>query len=53
MPELREKAQRAWVEFKESCEMVVEIEREGLKASQLEAERNYYLIMRRLRRRKD
>lgn len=53
MPEIKETAKRAWAEIKESCGMVVEIEREGLRASQFEAERNYHMIRGRLRRRKD
>jgi hypothetical protein len=53
MPLLREKAQRAWAELKESCGMVLEIEKEGLKLAQYEIEQSCCFIMRRLRRRKD
>lgn len=53
MPALGEKAQRAWTEVKESWEMVVEIEKEGLKLAQSETERSCFLIMDRVRKRKD
>ena len=52
MPLLLEKARRAWAELKESCEMVLEIEKEGLKLAQFETERSCYLVVERLRRRK-
>jgi hypothetical protein len=52
MPLLREKAQRAWAELQESCEMVLEIEKEGLRLAQFETEKSCYLIVERLRRRK-
>ena len=50
MPLLRERAHRAWAELKESCEMVLEIEKEGLRLAQFETERSCYLIVERLRR---
>jgi len=53
MPALGEKAERAWTEVKESWEMVVEIEKESVKLAQFETERRYYLIMGKLRKRKD
>jgi len=53
MPELGERAQRVWAEIKESCEMVLEIEKESLKLAQFETERSYCLIMDKLRKRKD
>ncbi len=53
MPALGEKAQKAWAELRESCEMVLEIEKEGLKLAQSETERSCTLIMERLRKSKD
>jgi hypothetical protein len=53
MPALGEKAQRAWAELKESCGMVLEIEKEGLKLTEIEVERSLCLIKERLRRKKD
>jgi hypothetical protein len=38
---------------KESWEMVVEIEKESLKLAQSETERSYFLIMDKLRKKKD
>lgn len=48
---LGQRAQRAWAELKESREMVLEIEEEGLKQAHSEAERRYSLIIDKLRRR--
>jgi hypothetical protein len=45
--------EKARTELKESCEMVLEIEREGLRLRQSETERRYRLIMNKLRRKKD
>ncbi|MDM8000288.1 MAG: hypothetical protein QUS33_09880 [Dehalococcoidia bacterium] len=53
MPLLLEKAQTAWTEMRESCEIVLEIEKEGLKLLQSETERSCCLVMNRLLRRKD
>lgn len=53
MPLILEKAQTAWTEMKESCEIALEIEKEGLKLLQSETERSCCLIMNRLLRRKD
>ena len=49
MPKVGRKAQEAWAEFKESWEMLLDIEREGLKLTEVEAERNYDLIKEKLR----
>jgi hypothetical protein len=43
-----QKAQAAWAEFKESWEMILEIEREGLKLTEVHADKNYDLIKERL-----
>ncbi len=40
-----DKAQKAWEEFKESWEMIVEIEKEGLKLTEVKAAKNQDLIM--------
>jgi hypothetical protein len=49
MPKAGQKAQAAWAEFKESWEMILDIEREGLKLTEVEADKNYDLIKERLR----
>lgn len=49
MPKPGQKAQAAWTEFKESWQMILDIEREGLKLTEVEADRNYELIKVRLR----
>ncbi len=49
MPKPGQKAQTAWAEFKESWQMILDIEREGLKLTEVEADRNYDLIMEKLR----
>lgn len=49
MPKPGKKAQAAWVEFKESWQMILDIEREGLKLTEVEADRNYDLIREKLR----
>jgi len=49
MPKAGRKAQAAWAEFKESWEMILDIEREGLKLTEVEADKNYDLIKERLR----
>jgi hypothetical protein len=49
MPRVGRKAQEAWAEFKESWEMILDIEREGLKLTEVEADKNYDLIRERLR----
>lgn len=48
MPKAGKKARAAWAEFKESWEMIVDIEREGLKLTEVEADKNYELIRERL-----
>lgn len=49
MPKVGKKALEAWAEFKESWEMILDIEREGLKLTEVEADKNYDLIKERLR----
>jgi hypothetical protein len=49
MPKVGRKAQETWAEFKESWEMILDIEREGLKLTELEADKNYDLIKEKLR----
>jgi len=49
MPKPGQKAQAAWAEFKESWQMILDIEREGLKLTEVEADKNYDLIKERLR----
>ena len=48
MPKAGRKAQEAWAEFKESWEMILDIEREGLKLTEVEADKNYDLIKEKL-----
>jgi hypothetical protein len=48
MPKVGRKAQETWAEFKESWEMILDIEREGLKLTELEADKNYDLIREKL-----
>jgi hypothetical protein len=48
MPKAGQKAKAAWAEFKESWEMILDIEREGLKLTEVEAGKNYELIKERL-----
>jgi hypothetical protein len=49
MPKAGRKAQEAWAEFKESWKMVLDIEREGLELTQVEADKDYDLIKEKLR----
>lgn len=49
MPKAGRKAQAAWAEFKESWQMILDIEREGLKLTEVEADKNYDLIKDKLR----
>ena len=49
MPKAGGKAQEAWAEFKESWEMILDIEREGLDLTEVEADKNYDLIKEKLR----
>ena len=49
MPKQGEKAQAAWAEFKESWQMILDIEREGLKLTEFEAEKSYDLAKEKLR----
>jgi hypothetical protein len=49
MPKAGRKAQETWAEFKESWEMILDIEREGLKLTEVEADKNYDLIKEKLR----
>jgi hypothetical protein len=48
MPRAGRKAKAAWAEFKESWEMILDIEREGLKLTEVEADKNYDLIREKL-----
>jgi hypothetical protein len=48
MPKAGRKAQEAWAECKESWEMILDIEREGLKLTEVEADKNYDLIKEKL-----
>jgi hypothetical protein len=48
MPRAGQKAQAAWAEFKESWKMILEIEREGLKLTEVRADKNYDLIREKL-----
>ena len=48
MPKAGRKAQEAWAELKESWEMILHIEREGLELTEVEADKNYDLIMEKL-----
>jgi len=48
MPKAGRKAQEAWAELKESWEMILDIEREGLELTEVEADKNYDLIMEKL-----
>jgi hypothetical protein len=48
MPKAGRKAKTAWAEFKESWEMILDIEREGLKLTEVEADKNYELIKQKL-----
>ncbi len=45
MPEVGEKAQKAWAEFKESCDMLLKLEKELV---EVEAEADYELIKKKL-----
>ena len=49
MPKQGEKTQAAWAEFKESWQMILDIEREGLKLTEFEAEKTYDLAKEKLR----
>jgi Ribonuclease G/E len=44
MPKAGQKAKAAWAEFKESWKMILDIEREGIKLTEVEADKNYELI---------
>ena len=48
MPKAGQKAKAAWAEFKESWEMILDIEKEGLKLTEVEADKNYDLIREKL-----
>jgi len=49
MPKVGEKAQKAWAEAKESWNMALNIEKEALKLAEVEAEKDYDVIKRKLR----
>jgi hypothetical protein len=49
MADPKPKAQATWAEFKESWEMMLDIEREGLKLTAVEADRTYDLVKEKLR----
>jgi hypothetical protein len=49
MPNPEPKAPATWAEFKESWEMIKDIEREGLKLTVVEADKTYDLIKEKLR----
>ena len=49
MPDPKTKAQATWAEFKESWEMMLDIEREGLKLTAVEADKTYDLVKEKLR----
>ena len=49
MPNVGREAQKAWKEARESWEMIVELERESLRLTEAEAEKNHDLIMEKLR----
>lgn len=49
MPKAGRKTQEAWAELKESWEMILDIEREGLELTQVEADKDYDLIKEKLR----
>ena len=49
MPKVGEKAQKAWAEVKESWNMALNIEKEALKLAEVEAEKDYDVIKRKLR----
>ncbi|MDM8000671.1 MAG: hypothetical protein QUS33_11960 [Dehalococcoidia bacterium] len=48
MPEAGKKAKAAWAEFKESWEMILDIEREAVKLTEVEAGKNYESIKEKL-----
>jgi hypothetical protein len=48
MPEAGRKAKAAWAEFKESWQMILDIEKEGLKLTEVEADKNYEMIKEKL-----
>lgn len=48
MPEAGRKAKAAWAEFKESWQMILDIEMEGLKLTEVEADKNFELIKEKL-----
>ncbi len=48
MPKTGKKTQAAWTELKESWRMIVDIEKEGLKLTEGEADRNYDLMKEKL-----
>ena len=49
MPKPGQKTQAAWAEFKESWKMVLDLEKEGLQLTEVEADKNYELIREKLR----
>jgi len=49
MPNPEPKAPATWAEFKESWEMIKDIEREGLKLTVVEADKTYDLMKEKLR----
>ena len=52
MPKPRPKAQATWTEFKESWLMILDIERESLKVTEVEFDRSYESIREKLRQTK-
>lgn len=49
MPKPGQKTQAAWAELKESWQMVLDLEKEGLKLTEVEADKNYDLMREKLR----
>ena len=49
MPDPKPKAPATWAEFKESWEMILDVEREGLELTVVEADKTYDLIKEKLR----
>ncbi len=49
MPKKGQKTRQAWADLQESWRMVVAIEKEGLKLTAVEADRNYDLMKEQLR----
>ncbi len=50
MPKAGKKTQAAWSDLKESWRMIVDIEKEGLKLTEVEADKNYGLMKEKLHR---